>query len=106
LFLIINFPSTFFLYREYFSVAGINTQRLSKGLLGILAPMAIASLLTGGRSRRGTGRGMMGAPGAGIGRSGGGIGSLISLLSGGRGYKSMGGLLPNIFNSQGSKRIF
>ncbi len=26
--------------------AGINTQRLSKGLLGILAPMAIASLLT------------------------------------------------------------
>ncbi len=99
---------------DKFKSAGIKTSSLTKGLLGIVGPMLIAKMLSGG------GRGgMMGGRGGMLGGRGGiggmlgntmasgglsnrqpGIGSLISMLSGGRGYSSMGNILPNILRGR------
>jgi uncharacterized tellurite resistance protein B-like protein len=86
-----------------FKSAGINMGSISKGLLGMLAPMILGGMVSrglGGRSGGGLGGmlgGMLGGGGiggmlGGAGR-GGGLGSLIGMLSGGRGIGSTGGLL-------------
>jgi uncharacterized tellurite resistance protein B-like protein len=76
--------------------SGINMQSLTKGLLGIAGPILLSKLLSGGM-RRGrmnmnpfSNRGFSGS-------SGPGIGSLISMLSGGRGFGSTGSFLSKIF---------
>ena len=84
---------------QKFKSAGINMSSLTKGLLGIAGPMILGSLLSGGRRNRMGGNffGMGGSPfgmGGNVGR--GGIGSLISMLSGGRGYNRTGGLLSRL----------
>ncbi|MBA3647429.1 MAG: TerB family tellurite resistance protein [Chitinophagales bacterium] len=97
------------------SKAGINTKSLSSGLLGILGPMLVAKFLTGRMTSgggRGIGGGLLGSGGGllgnlmgnrggamgnrGMGSSMMGHGSLISLLSGGRGYGGIGSLLQNV----------
>ena len=79
--------------------AGINTSSLTKGLLGIIGPLLLSRMLSG-RGRNSVGRnagGMFGnRPGSVA--NGAGIGSLISLLSGGRGYPGMGNMLPKLLN--------
>lgn len=92
-----------------FKSAGLNMGSLTKGLLSIAGPMILARLLSGGmgRNRGGMGGGLGGLLGGGLnpfggnqgfgGRSSsGGLGSLISALSGGRGFRSSGGLLSKI----------
>jgi uncharacterized tellurite resistance protein B-like protein len=91
-------------FTDMFKNAGISPQ-MAQGILGVVAPIAIASMLSGGRRRR---RGMMGGMGMGGGLLGGllgggmmgggmyrsgGLGSMISILgglNGRRGYRSMG----------------
>ena len=65
---------------DKFKNSGINFGSLAKGLLGFAGPMILGSLLS---------RGMRG-------RSGGGLGSLTSMLNGGRGLGSTGGLFSRI----------
>lgn len=104
-----------------FKSAGINMGSLTKGLLGIAGPMILARMLSGGmgRNRGGMGGGLGGllgggglmgggglgglmGGGGGLGgmmggrSSSGGLGSLISVLNGGRGFGSSGGLLSKI----------
>jgi len=83
--------------------AGINTSSLTKGLLGIIGPMLLARMFSGnGRNRMAGAGGMFGnrtTPG-GFPSGVGGIGSLISMLSGGRGYSGMGNLLPRILSGR------
>jgi uncharacterized tellurite resistance protein B-like protein len=67
--------------------AGINSNSLVKGALGIIGPIILAKMLSG-RSRRGSG-GFLGGLFAG-----GGL--LGSLLGGGRGFGSAGNLLGRI----------
>jgi uncharacterized tellurite resistance protein B-like protein len=75
--------------------AGINTNSLMKGLLGIAGPMVLGSILSGAMRRRGrTGGSMFGSMGGLLG--GAGIGSLIGMLSGGRGFRNSGGLFGRI----------
>ena len=83
--------------------AGINGSGLLKGLLGIAAPMLLAKMVTGGLSRnRGSGGGMFGGGGGGMFGGGGGmlggggLGSIFSMLSGNRGFRSSGGLLSRV----------
>lgn len=95
-------------FTDMFKKAGISPNMV-QGMLGIIAPIAIASMLSGGRRRR---RGMMGGMGMGGMMGGGllggllgggmmgggmyhrgGLGSMISILgglNGRRGYSSMG----------------
>jgi len=88
--------------------AGINTGGLLKGLLGVMGPIVLAGMLSGGR-RRGGGLlggmlgggggllgGMMGG-GLGGGMFGGGLGSLTGMLGGGGGFRRSGGLLGRMF---------
>ena len=77
---------------DKFKKAGIDWKTVGKGLLGIAGPMILANMITGrrGSSRPGGRRSMLG----GIG--GAGIGSLIGMLSGGRGYGNSGGLLSKV----------
>ncbi|GAB3540287.1 hypothetical protein GCM10027443_37940 [Pontibacter brevis] len=103
-------------FGDMFKNAGISPQMV-QGILGVAAPLVIASLLSGGRRRRyGYGGGMMGGGllggllgggmmGGGMYRSGGGLGSIVSILgglNGRRGYGNMrrsgglGGLLGGI----------
>lgn len=84
--------------------SGLDIASVTRGFLGMVAPMVLAGLV----SRAGRGRNRMGGMGglggmAGGGgmlgggtRSGGGLGSLISVLSGGRGYRNTGGLLGRL----------
>jgi uncharacterized tellurite resistance protein B-like protein len=75
--------------------AGINTGSLFKGLLSFAGPMILGGLLSGAMNRRsGSGGGFM--PGGG-----GGLGSLIGMLSGGRGFGSTGGLLGRMLGGGG-----
>jgi uncharacterized tellurite resistance protein B-like protein len=68
--------------------AGINGGSFLKGLLGMAAPMILGGLLSGGMNRsRTSNSGMFG---------GGGLGSLIGMLSGGRGMRSTGGLFGRL----------
>lgn len=77
--------------------AGINTGGFLKSLLTIAAPMILTKMITGGIRRNRTassGGGMFGNSRGGI---GGGIGSVISMLNGGRGFGNAGGLLGKLF---------
>jgi uncharacterized tellurite resistance protein B-like protein len=76
--------------------AGINTGGLFKSLLGFAGPMILGGLLSNAMNRRtgGFGGGFM--PGGQ-----GGLGSLIGMLSGGRGFGSTGGLLGRIIGGGG-----
>jgi len=83
---------------DKFKSAGINMGSLTKGLLGVAGPMILAGLLSGGMRRNrmgGNALGMGGGNSFGMG-GGGGIGSLISMLNGGRGFNRTGGLLSKI----------
>lgn len=80
--------------------AGINGSSLLKGLLGIAAPMILTKMITGGLNRNrggsmfGGGGGMFGGGGGMFG--GGGLGSVFSMLAGGRGFSNSGGLLSRV----------
>lgn len=71
--------------------AGINGSGLMKGLLAVAAPMILSGILS--RSR-GSSSGRLGGGGGMFG--GGGLGSVIGMLSGGRGFGNTGGLLGKI----------
>jgi uncharacterized tellurite resistance protein B-like protein len=80
-----------------FSKAGMNFGKISKGLLGMLAPFLLGKMM-GRRSGSGGLGGMLGGLlGGGSGGFGGGFGSLISMLNGGRGMGNMGGMLGRMF---------
>lgn len=91
---------------DKFKNSGINMGSLTKGLLGIAGPMILGSLLSRGMRGRGRsnsfgmggGGGLLGGLGGrgGLGGMGGGFGSLIGMLSGGRGFGRSGGLLGRI----------
>jgi uncharacterized tellurite resistance protein B-like protein len=84
---------------DKFKGAGINFGSLTKGLLGIAGPMILGSLVSRGLGgRRGGGGGLGGMLGGGLGGmlGGGGLGSLTSMLNGGRGLGSTGGLFSRI----------
>ena len=104
--------------------AGINKNSLLKGALGILGPIILARMFSGGRrGGRNMGGGLLGGLGGGggllggsgrggglLGGSGGGIlGSLMGvgggllggLLGGGRGFSGTGGLLGRILGGRG-----
>jgi uncharacterized tellurite resistance protein B-like protein len=103
--------------KEKFESAGIKGSGLLKGIIGMAAPMILASMVNRGLNRNsgfgggmfgnsggmfGGGGGMFGGSGGmlggGGGMLGGGLGSIFSMLSGGRGYRnSGGGLLGRIF---------
>lgn len=78
---------------QKFKNSGININSLTKGLLGIAGPMILANLISGRRNRRigssmnpfsmSTGRG--------------GLNSIISMLSGGRGFSRTGNMFNRIF---------
>lgn len=76
---------------EKLQKAGINPGSLIKGLLGIAGPMILASLLNG---RRRSSSGLGGAVATG------GLGSIIGMLSGGRGLGSTGGILGKILGKR------
>jgi tellurite resistance protein len=78
--------------------AGINSNSLMKGLFAIGGPMILGSLLSGAMHRRGRGTGMFGNMGGLMG--GAGLGSIIGMLSGGRGFSNTGGLLGRIFGNR------
>ncbi|HEX2608190.1 MAG TPA: TerB family tellurite resistance protein [Flavisolibacter sp.] len=84
--------------KEPLQNAGINGSGLLKGLLGIAAPFIIGRMLSGGRSRGGMfgGMGGGGMMGGGMLGGGGGLGSIIGMLSGGRGFNNAGGLLGRV----------
>ncbi len=87
--------------------AGINTSSLFKGALGIIGPLLLAKMFSGGgRNRSSSGGagllgGLLGGGGGGglLGNlmGGGGGGLLGGLLGGGRGFGNAGGLLGRIF---------
>lgn len=97
--------------------AGINGSSLLKGLLSIAAPMLLTGMITNrlGRSsggmfgNRGGGMfggggglgGMFGGNAGGLGGmfGGGGLGSVISMFNGGRGYGNAGGMLGRILRN-------
>ncbi|RYY40920.1 MAG: TerB family tellurite resistance protein [Chitinophagaceae bacterium] len=85
--------------------AGINTSGLLKGMLGVVGPIVLAGMLSGGRRRGGLfggggglGGGLMGG---GLGGLAGGLGSLTGMFGGGgfrnSGLGRRGGLLGGIF---------
>ena len=83
---------------DKFKGAGINFGSLTKGLLGIAGPMILGSLISRGVGGRRGGGGLGGMLGGGLGSmlGGGGLGSLTSMLSGGRGLGSTGGLFSRV----------
>ncbi|PRY04967.1 tellurite resistance protein TerB [Pontibacter ummariensis] len=82
-------------FGDMFKNAGISPQMV-QGVLGVVAPLVIAKLLRGGRRRRyrgGIGGGLLGGLlGGGMYRSGGGLGSIISILGGLNGRKGYGNM--------------
>ncbi len=84
--------------------AGINSNSLLKGALGIVGPFLLARMLSGRRRRSGGGvlggnssGGLLGGLG---GLLGGGGGLLGGLLGGGRGFGNAGGLLSRILGGR------
>ncbi|RYY95060.1 MAG: TerB family tellurite resistance protein [Chitinophagaceae bacterium] len=93
--------------------AGINTSGLLKGLLGVMGPILLAGMLSGGRRRGGMlgggglGGGLLGGLGGGLlgggmGGLGGGLGSLTGMFGGGGGFRNSGfgrrgGMLGGLF---------
>lgn len=79
--------------------AGINSNALVKGALGIAGPLLLARMFSGGR-RGGIGGGLLGGLLAGgIGRSMM-SGGLMNMLGGGRGFGSTGGLLGKLLGGR------
>jgi len=85
-----------------FQKAGINFGSLTKGLLGIVGPMILGSLLSRGLGNRGGGLGgmlggMLGGSGGGLGGmlggSGGGLGGMLGGNSSGSSGGGLGGML-------------
>ncbi|HVE62022.1 MAG TPA: TerB family tellurite resistance protein [Chitinophagaceae bacterium] len=83
--------------------AGINSNSLLKGALGIMGPIILAQMFRGRRRGSGIGGGMPGRSGGMFGGGGGGLlGSLVGggllggLLGGGRGFGGAGGLLGRV----------
>ncbi|RYF86860.1 MAG: TerB family tellurite resistance protein [Chitinophagaceae bacterium] len=75
--------------------AGINTNSLFRGALGIIGPMLLARLI-GGKKRGSAGSGMLGGLLGGM--LGGGKGGLLGgLLGGGRGFGNAAGMLGRLF---------
>jgi uncharacterized tellurite resistance protein B-like protein len=83
--------------RDKFENAGMNVNSLSKGLLGMLGPLVLGSMISGGLRRRGNnmfGQNRMSVPSGG---GFGGLGSIFSMLSRGGSYRGTGGLVPRLF---------
>lgn len=82
--------------KEKLKGAGINGNSLLKGLIGFAAPMILSGLLSsrGGRGRSSAFNSNTGMGGFG----GGGLGSIIGMLNGGRGFGSTGGLFGKILS--------
>lgn len=76
---------------EKLKKSGININSLTKGLLGIAGPLILANLLRG-RRRFSGGAGAMSMP-----YQGGGLNSIISMLSGGRGFSRTGNMFNRVF---------
>jgi uncharacterized tellurite resistance protein B-like protein len=77
---------------EKLKKSGININSLTKGLLSVAGPMILANLISGRRSRgMGTSSNPFGMS------SGGGLGSIISMLSGGRGFSKTGNMFNRVF---------
>lgn len=84
--------------KEKMQSAGINTGSLMKGVLAIAAPMILGRMFS-----RGRGGGLGGLLGGGLGGmmgGGGGLGSLIGMLSGGRGMRHTGGFLGKVLGGR------
>jgi uncharacterized tellurite resistance protein B-like protein len=88
-------------FGDKFKSAGINSDALMKGALGILGPIMLMKMMSGGR-RRGFGGGMLGGGGGLMG--GGLLGALLGgggllggMLGGGRGFGGAGGMLGRMF---------
>ena len=79
--------------KDKFQSAGINQNSLLKGLLGVAGPLILARLVSGGLRRRGN---FNQRSNSGLGGLGGGFGSIISMINGGRGMGSAGGLLSRV----------
>ncbi|GAB4091271.1 tellurite resistance TerB family protein [Flaviaesturariibacter terrae] len=85
--------------------AGINTSGLLKGLLGVVGPIMLAGMLSGGRRRGGLFGSMLGGLGGGLlgggmGGLGGGLGSLTGMFGGSSrnaGFGRRGGMLGGLF---------
>ena len=77
---------------QKFQKSGINMSSLTKGLLGIDGPIILANLI---RGRKNKGMGSSINP-FGMG-GGGGLGSIISMLSGGRGFSRTGNMFNRVF---------
>ena len=90
-------------FGDKLKAAGINSNSLLKGALGIIGPIILVKMLSGGR-RRGGGGMLGGLPGGNRGTmTGGGLlggllggGLLGSLFGAGRGFNGAGGLLGRI----------
>ncbi|MEP6844986.1 MAG: TerB family tellurite resistance protein [Panacibacter sp.] len=85
--------------------AGINSNSLLKGLLGIAGPVVLGSILSGALGRRGNrNAGMFGNTGSGMLGGGmmgsGGLGSLIGMLSSGRRFGNSGGFLQRVLGGR------
>ena len=78
---------------QKFKNSGININSLTKGLLGIAGPLILANLISGRRNR---GMGSSLNP-MGMGNRGGGLSSIISMLSGGRGFSRTGNMFNRVF---------
>ena len=79
--------------KEKLNNAGISGSALLSGLIGIAGPLILGRMLSG------RGRTFPGSPGRGM---AGGLGSLIGMLSGGRGMGSVGGLLSRTLGRGGA----
>ena len=77
---------------QKFQNSGINIGSLTKGLLGIAGPLILANLMRG-RQSRGAGSTLNPFSTGG----GGGLGSIISMLSGGRGFSRTGNMFNRVF---------
>jgi hypothetical protein len=75
-----------------FKKSGININSIAKGLLGIAGP-----LLLGNMFRRRTAASQSGFNSFSQGMSGGGLNSIISMLSGGRGFTGSRNMLSRMF---------
>jgi uncharacterized tellurite resistance protein B-like protein len=67
--------------------SGINIGSLAKGLISFVGPMIMGNMLNKGMQGRGATAGL---------NQGGGLGSLISSLSGGKGFSGIGGFLGKL----------
>jgi len=77
---------------QKFKKSGINVNSLTKGLLGIAGPFILSSLFRGGGNRGNAAVNPFSTAG-----SRGGLNSMISLLSGGRGFSRTGNLFNRVF---------